>query len=261
MRTNDVKERLRLKLKIIDLFNKNVKGKKSNTTSSNKNHDGKEGHWLEKQMGLSHNCNNGPDIFGFEMKNGSGNKITFGDWSASYYVFKCRSNPLGLITRDEFLTIFGKSNPLKRGRFSWSGEPCPKINSFNSYGQRLIIDRTDSIIAIYSYSEDSRPQKSQIVPKTFQAENVKIAIWDSAWMKLKVENKFNQNGWFKCIKNKEGFYTNIGFGEPITYDIWLKYVATGDIFFDSGMFQGNIRNYSQWRANNKIWDSLISEEY
>ena len=261
MRTDDLKERLKLKLKIIELFNKNVKGKKSNTTKANVNHDGKEGHWLEKQMGLTHNCSNEPDIFGFEMKNGSGSKTSFGDWSASFYIFKCRSNPLGEISRDDFLKIFGKSNLLKRGRFSWSGEPCPKINSFNSFGQKLSIDKKGSILAIYSYSKDTRPQKNQIVPKKFQIENLNLATWDSAWMKLKVEKKFNQNGWFKCIKDKNGIYTHIGFGDPMSYDIWLGYVATGDIYFDSGMYQGNTRNYSQWRANNKIWDDLITEKY
>lgn len=31
--------------------------------------------------------------------------------------------------------------------------------------------------------------------------------------------------------------------------------------FDSGMYEGNPRPYSQWRANNNLWDSLIIESY
>jgi hypothetical protein len=44
----------------------NIKGKPI-LIKSNK-HCGSEGHWLENQMGLVHNSNNKPDIFGYEMK-------------------------------------------------------------------------------------------------------------------------------------------------------------------------------------------------
>lgn len=45
------------KQKIIQLFMDNVKGKQidlSNTNKSHKSHDGKEGHWLETQMNITH---------------------------------------------------------------------------------------------------------------------------------------------------------------------------------------------------------------
>ena len=38
-------------------------------------------------------------------------------------------------------------------------------------------------------------------------------------------------------------------------------VIQGIVFFDSGMYEGNPRPYSQWRANNNLWDSLIIESY
>ncbi len=76
------------KNKIIEKFNKKVKGKKSDTSSANKKHSGKEGHWLEKQMGVKHNADTLPDIDGFEMKNSTTSKTTFGDWSADYYICK-----------------------------------------------------------------------------------------------------------------------------------------------------------------------------
>lgn len=60
---------------IIELFNKNIKGKKY--IKNNISHDGDEGHWLEKNMNLSLNSNNAPDIGGYEMKKDS-KKITFG---------------------------------------------------------------------------------------------------------------------------------------------------------------------------------------
>ena len=74
--------------KIVVLFNKNVRGKSSDTSSSNQRHDGRDGHWLETQMGITHNGNNAPDIFDFEMKNHTSTKTTFGDWSPDYAVWK-----------------------------------------------------------------------------------------------------------------------------------------------------------------------------
>ena len=41
----------------------------------------------------------------------------------------------------------------------------------------------------------------------------------------------------------------------------MNYVEKGDIFFDSGMYQGNNRNYSQWRSVNSFWEELVQERY
>lgn len=92
-------------------------------------------------------------------------------------------------------------------------------------------------------------------------EALVIARWDFASMKKKVENKFNKKGWFKCLKNAQGFYESIVFGDPITYERWILFVKSGDVFFDSGMYQGNDRNYSQWRANNSFWEKQITSRY
>ena len=61
--------------------------------------------------------------------------------------------------------------------------------------------------------------------------------------------------------NSSGVYYKICFGKPMDYDAWLELVAEGTVFFDSGMYEGNVRPYSQWRANNDFWNSLIYEEY
>jgi len=94
-----------------------------------------------------------------------------------------------------------------------------------------------------------------------QQEHLVLARWDYEWMKAKLEDKFNQKGWFKCLKNDKGVYSEIVFGAPITYKNWLIGVQKGLIFFDSGMYQTNIRNYSQWRANNDYWNSLIIDSH
>jgi len=88
------------KKKIIDLFFTNVKGKESDVSGANSRHDGKEGHWLEQQMGVAANASNSPDIYGYEMKNTTKSKTTFGDWSANEYIFK---GDTANISRDEFL--------------------------------------------------------------------------------------------------------------------------------------------------------------
>ena len=247
-----------IKRKIIKLFLKNVKGKTPDTSGSNIAHDGKDGHWLETQMGVAHNRNNEPDLWGFEMKNNTTGKTTFGDWSADYYIFKDKKYK---IDREKFLKIFGAPNEKKNNRYSWSGKPTPKIDVYNSFGQILKIDKENNISAIYSFEKDQRKDKSKIVPKEMQLNNLIIARWSSEMMEKRVEHKFNHLGWFKCLKNEAGFYSNIVFGAPINFKTWIMGVEKGLIFFDSGMYQGNPRPYSQWRADNKYWNSLIINTY
>lgn len=256
--TRNISELQRNKQLIVELFRKAIKNKRSDTLESNVKHDGKEGHWLEIEMGLKLNGNNSPDFLGFEMKNDTTSKTTFGDWSADYYIFK---DPRYNIVRNDFLRIFGKPNLAKNGRYSWSGEPCPTINKYNRFGQKLIIEDSGDIIAIYDYNKDYRPDKEKIVPKRLRKDKLTLARWDAVKIRKKLENKFNQNGWFKCLKDSNGIYNKIVFGDPINYDNWLELVKKGDVFFDSGMYQDNPRPYSQWRATNKFWASLITDEY
>ncbi|MFA7315905.1 MAG: LlaMI family restriction endonuclease [Candidatus Paceibacterota bacterium] len=246
------------KRKIISLFKKNVKGKKADLTKYQSKHDGKEGHWLEAQMNIRANADNLPDLYGYEMKKDAKGKTTFGDWSADYYIFHDKKYK---ITRDLFLQIFGKPNPKKGGRFSWSGEPCPTIKSFNSFGQKLFVDKNQNILVKYYYSKDQRKNKSKVVPLIMQIDNLIIAHWKKESIKKKLESKFNVKGWFRCLKNKDGVYTSIVFGDPLNFKTWIEGVKTGEVFFDSGMYQGNIRPYSQWRANNIYWDNLITSTY
>ena len=260
------------KQKIIELFYTNVKDKKPDTSSSNQRHDGKDGHWLETQMNIQHNGDNEPDLFGYEMKNQTtSGKITFGDWSADEYIFihgrsknppRNETNRDYNLTRDNFFEIFGKPNEKKGGRLSWSGTPCPTYyNQISEYGQLLTIDEEENIVITYSYSKDKRANKSKIVPNELKKENVVIAKWYKDSLKSKLERKFNQQGWFTCTKNQKGEYEAIHFGLPMNYDSWIELFKKGIVFFDSGMYQGNKRPYSQWRASTGFWHSLITESY
>jgi hypothetical protein len=244
---------------IIRLFNEKVRGRRPDTGSFNQQHDGKGGHWLERQMGIYANSSNSPDLLGYEMKNDTTSKTTFGDWSANYYIFK-RNNPYG-ITRNDFLCIFGKPNPLKNGRHSWSGEPSPTIKGVNKFGQNLFIDGENNIHAKYHYSKDERLDKAIVVPDAMKLDDLTIARWDASKLKKKVENKFNKMGWFKCLRDSTGAYTSIVFGGPIDYEAWISLVKTGDVYFDSGMYEGNNRPYSQWRADNTLWNKLIISKH
>ena len=258
------------KQKIIDLFLTNVKGKKTDTSKSNQKHDGKKGHWLEQQMGILANASNSPDIYGYEMKNQtSSGKITFGDWSADEYIFQHgrpkkihATNQNYNISKNRFLEIFGKANEKKSGRLSWSGTPCPTyINQYTSYGQILKIDVNHNIIICYSYSQDKRENKSEIVPLEMQKEDLVLAKWYKDSIKKKLEDKFNQQGWFTCKMDKNGIYDSIHFGKPMNFESWIKLLEEKIVFFDSGMYHGNSRNYSQWRASTTFWDSLIVESH
>ena len=241
--------------KVVNLFRRNVKGKAPELSGYNSKHDGKRGHWLEKQMGISHNSQNKADLFGFEMKDDSKSKTTFGDWSADYYIF---NDPQFAMTRDDFLRWFGQANESKEGRYSWSGKPCPNIRGYNSFGQKLAVDAKQTILAKYSFSRDAQ-YRSDTLPLHLQQEDLVLARWESASLKQKLK-KFSK-GWFKCLRDDGGSYYKIVFGGPIAFNDWIRAVESGDVYFDSGMFQGNPRPYSQWRASNSFWDSLIIAEY
>lgn len=262
---------------IIARFMEKVYGRKPDTSSSNPNHEGKEGHWLETQMDVGHNASNAPDLFGFEMKNNTQSKTSFGDWNASYYIFRDEKffpNLIGAAGRTrlklfrenkaQFLRIFGREN---EGMFSWSGTPCPKrvTDGFNDFGQEMTVDSDNSIVIKYSFSHDKRPDKSEIIPKMFQTDNLKIVVWNSETIKQKVEQKFNRKGWFKCLQNKDGIYASIVFGGPFSIEKFLKVVKDGHVIFDSGMkdvrSDGTDRYRSMWRASNSFWDSWVEERY
>ena len=190
------------KKEIIRRFVENVKGKIYDPAGYNARHDGAEGHWLEKNMGISANASNEADLFGYEMKKPTRSKTTFGDWSPDICLWG-RNRPyddLPRMDRDtEFLRYFGKPNLLKNGRLSWSGEPAPTIHRYNSFGQILRVDNDNNILALYSHDEDTREDKTALIPLNLQRNDLVIAQWSKDKIKDKVERKFNDKGWFKCL--------------------------------------------------------------
>ena len=218
-------------------------------------------------MNIKHNRKNAPDIFGYEMKKIS-KKITLGDFSASEYVFsKKRSfideynnwNVKDKMTRNEFIEYFGNANEKKNGRYSWSGSCIPKYGIYNDCGQKLFVNKSNDICIFYRYKKDIREHKKEY---NFLRHGKKlIAIWKKDKMKSKINNKFDIKGFFIC-KKENNVYTKICFGEPFNFKYFIENIKKGIIFFDSGMYYGNNRNYSQFRCRqSNFWNNLIYEEF
>jgi hypothetical protein len=253
---------------IVSLFRNNIKGKSIILDRYTKNHCGKEGYWLETQMDIKHNAKNEPDIKGYEMKKGSG-KITLGDFSASEYAYSRKNKRITInhynnwtddiyLTRNEFIRYFGNQNPNKNNRYSWSGSCVPTYNHWNDNGQTLTILDNNDIVIYYSFSKDTRDTKINI-PIFLQTDDIVIAIWKNDKMNLHINNKFAQKGFFMCIKIKDK-YEKICFGKPFNFEYFINCIKNKKIIFDSGMYEGNSRNYSHFRGS-CFWNELIIEEY
>jgi len=251
---------------IIDKFMTNVKHKEILITSNL--HCGSEGHWLETQMGIIHNANNEPDILGYEMKKNS-SKITFGDFSASEYLFSNKKEIIekinnwkkdeNKITRTEFIKYFGTPNPLKNNRYSWSGSCVPTYGSWNFCGQMMSFNNNLELCIYYSFDKDMRTDK-QLYP-IFIQNNIVIAIWERNKLEQHINKKFNKKGFFIC-KKINNTYEKICFGKPFDFNYFVDNLKNKNIIFDSGMYEGNSRNYSQFRSSaNNFWNILITEEY
>lgn len=285
--------------KIIKIYKKKVHCKKPDTSKMTKGHDGKIGHWLEDTMGSKRDASNKPDLFGYEMKTGK-DRVSFGDWNPDYFIFRDEEKFPNLIGKGKmergklanenkdkvFLKSFGEWREAgedttkyelngktiswkdigKKGFYSWSGSPSPYrvTDGVNDFGQKIVVNRNNSISVMYSYSKDSRKNKSRLVPKRFQIENLKLFGWSMKLLKDKVETKFNQHGWFKCNIKNERFYEII-FGDKITLSIFLDWVRQGDVILDTRLKEkrpDNTDRYGMnWRAPKNFWKSKSTFTY
>jgi hypothetical protein len=249
-----------IKQEILHTFNKKVKGRVPDLSGYNKNHDGAEGDWLTIAMGLTVNGKNEPDFKGFEMKKDS-KKTTFGDWQPDYSLYKKPSKGLDAeLSRTDFLKIFGQKSKdqsgRKLGRYSWSGKVFPTVKGVNTFGQVIKIDSKGHVKVLYSFSKDSRSNKKKIVPVDLRIENLVLAEWTAENLKKRLEKKFNNLGWFKCLTDSDGRYEKVQFGKPINFDSFITMARSGEVFCDCGMYSTNPRPYMTWRAAKNIWDSL-----
>ncbi len=249
-------ETARIRSLIEETFVKNVKGLIPDLQEFNLKHDGAEGDWLTKKMGLSVNGKNEPDFMGFEMKKDSRGKTTFGDWSPDEALYKAPNKELH---REKFLELFGSPNAEKGGRYSWSGTVFPKVGKYNNYGQKLDVDRENNILATYTHEKNYIASSKAKIPQMFTGSEIVLAKWSHKTLRKKVESKFNQRGWFRCLKNSDGAYDRLQFGGPINFENFIQLFIDGTIYLDCGMHQVNPRPYMNFRANNELWNSLAEK--
>jgi len=251
------------KQNIKDKFDSHLRGTAC-PVGLNCDHDGAEGHYIEKMMGLCHNSKCEPDMDGYELKCESA-KTTLGDWSASEYIFSKQRDILNKLnnwnkddqmSRQKFIETFGTK---KNERYSWSGSCFPIYGKINDCGQTINVDDSGNIAIHYNYQEDRRTEKINF--PDFLKQNQKcIAFWSSDKLKKHVNTKFNVNGTFKIVKSN-GVYSHIVFYKPFTYDYFIDFFKKGTILLDSGMNAGTSRNRQSFRTKSCFWNELISETY
>lgn len=162
-----------------------------------------------------------------------------------------------------FIKYFGKKNEKKHNRYSWSGYGVPVyLNETTDFGQTLNIDEDKNIIITYDYNLDKRDNKEEIIPDFLRNQTIIIAKWDANNIQQRINDKFGNKGFFICIKNKENnLYEKIAFGKPFSYDFFIENMKNKNIFFDSGMYNGNTRNYSHFRGKISFWYENANEIY
>ena len=209
------------------------------------NHDGAGGHFLEDVLGISHNSNNKPDLYGWELKNFSKKqkKMSFVDKTADWYKYP---------NIDEHCKLFGL---LKINKISWSGSCCPSYyEEWSTAGQIIRVNNKDFEI-YYNYEKDKRPNKNNIIyNEALKNGDIIIVRWSHKSMNNAIDNKFNVNGIIAInINNLQDIHVY----NPFNYNYFLEAFKKKEIIFDSGMKIGNSRRYSTWRtSNNNFLKSL-----
>lgn len=249
---------------IENIFNEKIKGKTLISKKLTK-HDGQQGHNIEKELNIQHNCKNEPDLFGYEIKTGA-NKTTLGDYKASEYIFN-KNKPFinifnkwtnEIINKNDFLKIFGTIK--KNNRYTWSGECVPKYNLYNDIGQTLEINKNNDICIYYRFDKDKRDKNiTNDFPDFLKKDRQKIliVIWKKEKMENHINNKFNINGTIKFIKNKDKKFIEMNVYKPFNYNYFIKEFKENNIIFDSGMSNSSARLRSNFRSNHKFWDKLL----
>jgi hypothetical protein len=236
---------------IIQSFIANIKGKKPCLDGQNTKHCGKEGHWVETQMGIKHNAKNEPDINGYEMKTG-GKVTTFVDKAPDTMFLNGNVMPKrDKTSKTEFWNKYSSAKESDEKTIGgWS------IDKYNKCGQKFDIDEHNNISVLYDYEQDMRENKELL---QLNKEPHIIMQWNSNTLKHTIENKFNIKGFFMCKKIGDT-YEKICFGKKITFDVWIDAFKKGVIYHD-GYSKLNGRGRHVFRASNKFWDELIIQEY
>jgi len=222
----------------------------------NASHSGKYGHWLETKMGIKHNSKNEPDFPDWEMKTGD-SVTTFVDKAPDTFYVDDIAIPSGQFTKHKQAFFLKYAFPKNTDVPTMGGWSFLKSQSeYNHGGQGLRTDDNNNLYVIYNYAHDKRENKDELdLNKTPHP----IMRWNTASLKNAIEKKFNEKGFFKCIKQNNA-YVKICFGKPITFATWIDELKKGIIYHD-GYSKPKGRWRHVFRAKNTFWDSLITEVY
>lgn len=173
-------------------------------------------------------------------------------------------NNIPSMNKHTFLRLFGTQNPNKydkdgQNRFSWSGQSIPQIQKYNTNGQILIVDHHNNIYILYNNKYDKELNKKPPWVKAL-TQLIILAYWSKNKIEQFVHKKFNMNGFIICKKNSQDIYDTLLIGKPFDLDYWIQQLKSGIVYFDSGMYSGNNRFYSLWRAKTEFWKQLIVDE-
>jgi hypothetical protein len=242
---------------------------------TNMKHSGKEGLWLERSLGLHPNSNNAPDFKGYEIKNtkeGFSKPISFGDYSASQYIFSKDNTFIKTFNKDiseefsrsDFLRIFGTAKPLRKNpeksRYSWSGKCAPKYyNKWSESGQILLLNDDGDLCIFYCFEQDKRENRFTIIHPSIQCKSqILIAVWFRNKLETHINNKFNKKGIVFVERTPQMTFETLKVGNPFDYEHFIHNLIHQRIYFDSGMYEGNNRQYSMFRcSNNLFWKELL----
>lgn len=121
-------------------------------------------------------------------------------------------------------------------------------------------NNNNDLCVYYSFGNDKRLNKNELPLFLKTSGKILIVIWKSAKLSLHIDNKFNNKGYFICSKIGN-VYNKICFGKRFSYTYFIDNVKKKNIIFDSGMYVGNMRNYSHFRSPLNFWNLLVTEEY
>jgi hypothetical protein len=249
---NDSKSKYDEVAQIKKIFDDKVRDVPLNLDGQNASHSGKYGHKLEKLMGIKHNSKNAPDFPGWEMKTGD-SVTTFVDKAPdTFYVdgIKIPSRQFAKHKQAFFVKYACAKSTDVPTMGGWS------YKKYNHCGQRLCTDDNHNVYIIYDWAHDKRENKDELdLNKTPHP----IMRWNADSLKNAIEKKFNEKGFFKCIKENNA-YVKICFGKPITFATWIDELKKGIIYHD-GYSKPKGRWRHVFRAKNTFWDSLITEVY
>ena len=279
---------------IKERFNSKVFGKYPDKDELSALHKGALGHWFESMLGSKIDSDGNADILGFECKIDS-TKTSWGDWGANYRIFADETFGFkSSITENmwDFVRYFGvlREDTIKGSYYSWSGTHVPTNLNDSTVAGTTLSKKDGDILITYNIDDDKRADKSLLLPKYLQKNNLVLMKWcgtnlsfanfkndvivnnrpikvkfnglnQSVSLEARLKRKFNINGMIIGLSDKKRGFYGLRFLKPVSLNDWLLFLENKDVFYDTALTTLNKRPYNQWRSNKKFMLTLEDELY